>query len=238
VIYVGIDDTDVLDSPGTVQLARHIVQQLTDRCSAHLITRHQLLDDPRVPMTKRNGCVAISFKNIGTLSIDQLAAEIQNMIIEWAPVGADPGLCIINGEVPKFVTDFGFKCKHELVDQEEAIRLADQQKIFLSGLGGTNSGVIGALAAIGLMNSNDDGRVIWVGGSEIDHYNISGVQRIADMPRFAIDEVRRVSDNELIATGSVDVGKRLRPNFRNGKIVLYVTPHEDSAIDWCAERQT
>ncbi len=55
-IYVGIDDTDTLDDPGTNQLARHIVRQLSGQFRGRMILRHQLLEDPRVPCTKKNGC--------------------------------------------------------------------------------------------------------------------------------------------------------------------------------------
>src|SRR4051812_31276378 len=42
-IYVGIDDTDTLDDPGTNQLARHLVGELSNEFEARLILRHQLL---------------------------------------------------------------------------------------------------------------------------------------------------------------------------------------------------
>ena len=58
-ILLGIDDTDTLEDPGTNQLARHLLRELADRFRARLVTRHQLLEDPRVPCTKKNGCAAI-----------------------------------------------------------------------------------------------------------------------------------------------------------------------------------
>lgn len=67
-IYVGIDDTDTLDSPGTNQLARHLVQKLAGRWRSDLITRHQLLEDPRVPCTRKNGCVAMTLRRVGAFA--------------------------------------------------------------------------------------------------------------------------------------------------------------------------
>ena len=55
IITVGLDDTDILDSPGTNQIAKAIVEDLTDRFECVLILRHQLLNDPRVPYTSKNG---------------------------------------------------------------------------------------------------------------------------------------------------------------------------------------
>ena len=54
-IFVGIDDTDTLDTPGTNQLARALACRLSERCDLVRITRHQLLFDPRVPYTSKNG---------------------------------------------------------------------------------------------------------------------------------------------------------------------------------------
>ena len=78
--------------------------------------------------------------------------------------------------------------------------------------------------------------MIYVGDSEVDHYHISGLQRVARMRAFGVDEVRRLDDQQLVASGIIDVGKRLRPNRRAGKVVLFVSPCEAEGIDWHAER--
>jgi hypothetical protein len=236
VINVGIDDTDVLDSPGTNQLARHLVRELANRWRGQLITRHQLLEDPRVPCTRRNGCVAIAFEPCSETTADDLTDEVTSIMRAWCPDGSDPGLCVIDGDVPAEVIDFGRACQKRLMTQDDARNLARKHVILLRGLGGTEDGVIGALAAVGLMNSCDDGRVIFVGDSEVDHYHISGLQRVVRMPAFGVDEVRRLDDQQLIASGIVDVGKRLRPNRRAGKVVLFVSPCDAEGIDWLAER--
>ena len=51
VIYIGIDDTDIVGSPGTNQLARAIVKALGPIGKKAIICRHQLFFDPRVPYT-------------------------------------------------------------------------------------------------------------------------------------------------------------------------------------------
>src|SRR6476660_8707762 len=69
-IYVGIDDTDTLDDPGTNQLARHLVRELAGQFRGRMILRHQLLEDPRVPCTKKNGCASIAFERSNSGSLD------------------------------------------------------------------------------------------------------------------------------------------------------------------------
>lgn len=234
-IYVGLDDTDTLDAPGTNQLARHVVLRLTGRWRGRLITRHQLLDDPRVPCTRRNGCVAIAFDD-SAASLDELEAEIRTIMLAWCPEGSDPGLCVVAGEVPQAVIDFGRLCQRQFVNQAMARELAAKYGIALQGLGGTEDGVIGALAAVGLMNTRDDGRVIFYGDSERDHYDISGVHPVNRLPEFGVSEVRRLDNGELVVDGTVALGKRLRPNYRQGKVVLFVSPGEFAGVDWHAER--
>lgn len=235
-ITVGIDDTDTLDHPGTNQLARHLVDQLRNTWRAKLITRHQLLEDPRVPCTRRNGCVAINFESNSVRSIGELEATIRTVMVEWCPQGSDPGLCICDGEVPAAVVEFGRRCQQELVTQADSRGLAAEFGIRLLGLGGTEDGVIGAFAAVGLNATRNDGRVIYLGSSEIDHFDISGSYPVSRLKAFGVDEVRQLDGENLVTTGTVALGKRLRPNYRDGKVVLFVTPAANAGTDWFAER--
>ncbi|QDU89847.1 hypothetical protein Pla175_32430 [Pirellulimonas nuda] len=239
--YVGLDDTDMPDTPGTNQLARHVVQRLAGRWRGRLITRHQLLEDPRVPCTRKNGCVAVSFDPLDAADAlaggdELLAGAIAELMAPWCPVGSDPGLCVCVGEPPAPVVAFGLECKRELVDQPRARGLAAQHGILLRGLGGTQDGVIGALAAIGLAASRDDGRVIYNGAAERDHFDVSGDHAVATLGVFGVDEVRRLDNQRGVDDGVVALGKRLRPNYRAGKIVLYVLPSQQEGIDWDAQR--
>jgi hypothetical protein len=54
-MLVGIDDTDIVGSPGTNQLARAILKRIGDLAHESIICRHQLFFDPRVPYTSKNG---------------------------------------------------------------------------------------------------------------------------------------------------------------------------------------
>ena len=62
-IYIGIDDTDNLDTRGTGFRARQLADRLCEDKLAQIIgvTRHQLLVDDRVPYTSHNSsaCIAV-----------------------------------------------------------------------------------------------------------------------------------------------------------------------------------
>jgi len=229
-IFVGIDDTDLLDTPGTNKLARHLVGMLAPAWHGEVITRHQLLEDPRVPCTRKNGCVAIQFRPSQEGSVPSLIDAMREMMLAWCPTGSDPGLCVATS-VPDEVVEFGRRVQKELVSQRDARELARQHDIYLEGLGGTQDGVIGALAAIGLAASRDDGRVTYLGHSETDLFDVSGLTSFAEVHRCGIDEVRCLDTQRLVDGGWIDVGKRLRPNLRQGKVILFVHDQMRTAAD-------
>ncbi|MGC4007266.1 MAG: hypothetical protein QM811_30715 [Pirellulales bacterium] len=237
-IVIGLDDTDMPDTPGTVQLARHLAQELADVVRTDLITRHQLCEDARIPCTRRNGCVALLCEPTPAFELRAFVERLHVRIRAWAPPGSDPGCCVAYEPIPAEIVEFGRRCQREMVEQAEARALAAQYGIPLEGLGGTEGGVIGALAASGLLATRDDGRVIYVGRSTIDHYDIGGTQDVARMTEFGIDEVRNLNDRTPITGGTIDVGKRLRPNLRGGRIVLFATSSQVDGVDWFAERLT
>jgi len=106
-IFVGIDDTDSLESRGTNKLARELVRQVSDRFRCRAIVRHQLLFDPRVPFTSHNGSACLWMEaRSGTATdaelvtlFDDLRAGMLADFIE----GSDPGLCLAR-TVPSEIT--------------------------------------------------------------------------------------------------------------------------------------
>ena len=233
-IHVGLDDTDTLDTPGTNQLARDLVQTVALGYRCLRITRHQLLDDPRVPYTSHNGSASILLQPLGMTDLEQLTGRLRERMLQWFVAGSDPGLCVAEA-VPAGVVDFARRCQRELVDQAAARALAAKCGIYLEGLGGTEGGVIGALAAVGLSATGDDGRLVQIGTWPDD---LSGPQNVATLEARGV-EVRCLDTHESITVGVVDVGKHLRANLRGNRAVLFVqpTPPTGSSVSsWTAVR--
>ncbi len=242
-IYVGIDDTDTRDSPGTNQLAKAIVAELAERFECVLIIRHQLFDDPRVPYTSQNGSASIWLEpNTGepqNLSVETLCetvfAGFRLGLKKRFVAGSDPGLCV-TARVPRSVTEFGLRCQRQLMAQAEARGLAEAEGIRLEGLGGTEDGVIGALAAVGLAVTKNDGRIVQLGAWPDD---LTGKTPLETLTRRSV-LVREVDTERPIVSGTVDVGKHLRPNYRNGQVVLFArrinAGSEVDRPDWEAVR--
>ena len=225
-IYIGIDDTDVVGSPGTNQLARAIVKRLGGLADGNVICRHQLFFDPRVPYTSGNGSASIQLPRGGEVPKTDLLATIRGVMREWYVEGSDPGLACAEHASAEMLS-FAERAKREVVTQADARAIADRSECHLEGLGGTNQGIIGALSAIALIAGGNDGRVVHVGGWPWPDEFV-GAQPAEAIRRRGVTDIRMVS-GEPFTGDVVDVGKHLRPNWRGGRMVLFVDSPEDPA---------
>ena len=214
-LFVGIDDTDTLESRGTGHLARHIAAELRSSYPLLGVTRHQLLVDPRVPYTAKNSSAAIVMRRNGHFAMADLTVRVESVMQAHFNRGSDPGLCVASS-VPGALRTFGHRVQREVVSQEEARALAAAHGVHLVGLGGTQDGVIGALAAVGLAADGNDGRYVMVGRSR----DLSGLQPVAAVVAAGIAEVRTL-DGRRITQGLILTDK-LRPARRNHRPIAFV----------------
>jgi hypothetical protein len=224
-LHIGIDDTDIVGSAGTNQLARRLARALPDGFALVVALRHQLLVDPRIPYTSQNGSASLLVSAPPGRAPDALLPILRREMRDWYIEGSDPGLCLA-AAVPDAVGDFGERCQREPVRQEEARALAREHGIHLEGFGGTEGGVIGALAAVGLLARGEDGRVVHMPGWEWPD-DFRGPQPIAAVHARGVREVRALDSGALVTDGVVDVGKHLRPSWRGARAVLFVEPDAD-----------
>lgn len=230
-IYIGIDDTDIVGSPGTNQLARAIVRRLGPVAESSIVCRHQLFFDPRVPYTSGNGSASIQLPRGDEVPREKLLATIRGVMREWFIEGSDPGLALAT-ETNAEMNAFAHRAKSEVVNQAEARTVAARGQCHLEGLGGTNQGIIGALSAVALIAGGDDGRVVhadtWPWPDAF-----AGVQSVRGILERGIAEICTESGQPFDGD-VVDVGKHLRPNWRGGRMVLFVEPSPDDAAVWRA----
>lgn len=219
-IYIGIDDTDVLGSRGTGHLAQLIADDLSSNFNVVGVTRHQLLFDQRVPYTAKNSCAAIHLTQV-TINLPVLFNRIKAIMLAHFEEGSDPGL-VVAGFVPQHIIQFGKKAKAEIVDQKEAYKLASQCPVLIGGLGGTNDGVIGAMAAIGLAADGNDGRYIRVGAVR----GLEGFVTPQQVVDAGVTAVKQLNGQDVTA-GRI-LAERLRPSRRLGQPVLFVEPAANS----------
>ena len=164
-VYIGFDDTDNINANrGTGKLARWFEKELPEGCIMWGVVRQQLLLHDDIPYTSHNSsaCVVVDMPDGDML--DALTHLAVAHVERHSLVGSDPGVCVAsNGDRDLSVlVDFGRLCTREVVSQKDALHAASG--VHLSGHGGTNDGIIGAAAAVGLTASGCSGRFIEFGG--------------------------------------------------------------------------
>lgn len=218
-LWIGLDDTDTLDTRGTGHLARLLAAELSDAYTIHGVTRHQLLLDPRIPYTKKNSSAALHLAAQDTrpAALDALFERVGGWLRAACPPGSDPGLCVAL-DPPESLTVFGARAKREVLAQAQARTLAADAGVRLAGLGGSEDGVIGALAAVGLAAGGTDGRYVLVGASR----ELAGLQPVGAVLAAGIARVETEA-GEALSQGMVWCDK-LRPALRGGLPVVVVAP--------------
>jgi len=214
-VFIGLDDTDTLESRGTGHLARQIATRLSSQYAILGVVRHQLLVDPRVPYTAKNSSAAIVISTNGDADLETLGEQAQDLVHRHFNPGSDPGVCI-SRTVPAAVTAFGHRAQREVVTQEEARALAAAHDILLAGLGGTEAGVIGALAAVGLAAGGDDGRYVMVGKAR----ELRGLRPVSAVLSAGVADVQTV--HGLSVQQGLILTDKLRPARRRGRPVAIV----------------
>jgi len=163
-VYIGFDDTDVKDADrGTGKLARWFERELPEGCHVWGVVRQQLLVDEAIPYTSHNSSACVVVECSESVSLDALTERAISHIKRNFMDGSDPGLCVCPEGHPAIANlmDFGRACTERVVSQEDALIAASG--VHLSGHGGTNDGIIGAAAAVGLTSQGWSGRFIEFG---------------------------------------------------------------------------
>ena len=231
-LLIGVDDTDSLTSKGTGFLAQRLVAALEEEGLGRAVgaTRHQLLVDPAIPYTSHNSSACIAWRGAeDELDITAFAARF--LETQSAP-GSDPGLAVASvalwsdPERRGRLVDFGRRAKAEVLNQALAYGVAAGCDVHLSGHGGTHGGVIGALAAVGLHLSGDDGLFLWMPGIR----TLSGWATYHDLLHLVpIDVALDPKGAEPGPDDVIELGTWVRPVLVGGRAVLLLEPRRLSS---------
>jgi hypothetical protein len=234
-IYIGFDDTDTIDSDrGTGKLARWFENELPQGYHLWGVVRQQLLLDDSIAYTTHNSSACAIVENSDALSLDELIFKAVGHIERHFIPGSDPGLCIVPEGHPALsaLISFGRLCTKLIVTQKDALRAASGAR--LSGHGGTNDGVIGAAAAVGLTVYGWSGRFIEFGGLR----DFPEKVYVSDLERLGVTVVSIDRDARVPALEDmVNTKGWLRPRLWGGKPVLPVMPREKNLWETVEERK-
>jgi len=227
-IFVAMDDTDNVNTRGTGRLSRNVAKELSKKYPIRGVVRHQLLLHPDIPYTSHNSCAVIHIDidvNEHNGDHEKLLKEIfklakKEMLDDFIE-GSDPGLAVASDtQVNSALIAFGKDAQKKIVTQDQARALAKNLKILLEGLGGTEDGVIGTMAGIGLSYTYNDGRYISVGNTR----EIYGDQSVETLLNAGIDTIisieGKIPDKDVII--KTKENKSVKPSPLNKKVVLLV----------------
>jgi hypothetical protein len=234
-IFVGIDDTDTAESDrGTGKVARWLENVLPSTFHLWGVVRHQLLMDAAIPFTTHNSsaCAVVELDDIQLLDT-LISTAVDHVLRNFIP-GSDPGLCVIpegHSSLSELIS-FGLLCTKRVVTQAEALRAASGDH--LSGHGGTNDGIIGAAAAVGLTAYGWGGRFIEFGRLR----DFPEKVRVTDVQKTGIAVVSIDRDAQVpLSEDVIDTKGWLRPRLWGGRPVLPVIPRDKTQWETLEERK-
>jgi hypothetical protein len=240
-VLLAIDDTDNLTSRGTGQMVRALAQTL-DELSLGTplgVTRHQLLVDDRIPYTSHNSSACIALDCGSMPDVAALVAVAAEFIERMRAVGSDPGLAVSelarrSDTEREALQTFGRRTKTTVVATSDARALADATGVHLSAHGGDGGGIIGAIAAVGLHDSGDDGRFLWMPRMR----DLRGEHTYAQLrDTVAIDAALDPSGREPAPDELIALGDWVRPVLRGGRVVLLLDARDDDAGAWAVSER-
>ena len=166
-VYFGFDDTDTNDSLyGTGKLVRWFQGAMPEGCECLGVFRQQLFVCDEIPYTSHNSAACLIAEMAAPDLLNEAIEKAANHLRRYAMEGSDPGLCVVTefDSAIESLIDFGHCCTREVSTQSQAIEAA--KKAHLSGHGGTNDGIIGTAAAVGLTACG------WSGRFPVDSLNL------------------------------------------------------------------
>jgi hypothetical protein len=233
--YIGFDDTDYLDSDrGTGKLARWFHEELPEGCSIWGVVRQQLLVHEDIPYTSHNSsaCVIVEMPELGLL--DDLVTRAARHLERHALDGSDPGLCVTHeGDpaLPRLIA-FSQRCTSQVVIQRDALEAT--REMHLSGHGGTNGGIIGAAAAVGLTAHGWSGRFIEFGKLR----DLPEMVPVSELERLSILAVSLDRDGQVPAPQDLVHTKGwLRPRLWGNRPILPVVQRENGVWESLGEKR-
>lgn len=219
-IFFSVDDTDVEGSRGTGRLARAVGDAIGAEYPVVAVTRHQLYVHPDIPYTSHNSCAVVHVDANGPGAVSAVFRIGRDVVTGDFIEGSDPGIAVADGGgITPAIVAFGQDAKRTILTQEKARTLARYSGIRLEGLGGTEDGVIGAMAGLGLASTGYDGRYLSLGRVR----EMLGPNDAGEFLRAGIDDVitldgRRIGEGRII----VEDGKSAKPCPVHGRAVLFV----------------
>lgn len=221
---IGIDDTDNTDSHGTGFHARQLAEALEDAGLGQVqgVTRHLNYVHPAIRYTSKNSSACLL---VDTEQYDEMKAFCRQFLLDISTNGGNTGLCIADeSDIPRLVLKWGKRTKVELLAGTEALEIAGKfNGIYLEGLSGNHTGIIGAMAAVGLRKGGFDGRFIWLRQQKELRDLVPGYYRPSELKEiYGIQQILIRLEKQFLGDGEILVHDWFRPVLKHHKATLII----------------
>lgn len=229
---VGIDDTDIEGTGSTGALVRALAERFIEEgLGDHSgVTRHELLDSPKIRRTTSNAAYAVELRS--DRSLNDIEDWVVRFVRQHAERRADPGIAILSrhSDMPH-VLAFGRRSQTEVMKLDDASTFSAESNVRLRALGGKRAGSVGALAACGLRAGGGDGRFVYLTGLPA----ITG-QLTAGQMREACPGLIKILNEEtgepMDRDDMIELGERVRPRMVEGAPLLLARRSPDNWKLW------
>lgn len=220
-IYVGIDDTNNEESVGTAKFTRHVASKIAEKFRVYGVTRHQLAQNNEIDYSVHNFCAVIHVE-ADKSHLNTIFSIAKTEIMNNFNIGSDPGLAAAHEDtISSKVVSFGRDAKYRVVKKETVFSLVNDSEIIIEGFSETGTGVIGALAGVGLASTKNDGRFVQLG----DLRRIKQPEPVQKFLKSGIDKIITL-DGVVVEDGTIfnTDNKPVKPSPVNGEVILFVEP--------------
>jgi hypothetical protein len=188
------------------------------------MTKHPHLRHPDIPYTHGNNSCCMIFEPSPDQGPEELIAILRQEMLDDFIEGSDPGLCVATS-IPDEVKTWGERSRSEVLTMDEARAIAARHGLHLEGLGGTDQGIIGALAGAGSAAAGQPGQYLMIGSRELD---FGGVLQPDELAALGITRFLDAATHQPVPAAALRVPKKLRPTMRDGGPVVFVERLDDA----------
>ncbi len=222
-LFIGIDDTDSSTSKGTGEITKSLAKQIESNNLGKVvnITRHQLFLSKKIKYTNINNSACLE---VTSCDFEKLISFCKKFITDNCQKCSNTAIVFADSNnIQNDIVEFSLKSKKEIVSIKEAVMLIKSNNLNVKFLNNNKKkGIIGALAAIGLRSTNNDGRVIWANGFEVPQ--MRGTYIAGEVYYQTHVDAIRTLDGYKIPTNSTIIyeNKLSKPILENNIITLIV----------------
>ncbi len=233
-VYFALDDSRRTDGGGAGETLSEIIHAIEDQGWGHckLPSRHRLYPHPETGCKKHNTARSFS-ADIEAQYLDGFMEYAVRLILSYETPGSNAGIAVaIPEQMEDFteLTDYAYRAKEGLVTREEVLILAGRPGLYVQALSGNGIGIIGALAAVGLRITGNDGQFrgkLILGTGEGYIATAADIIRNTYVEKIKNMEMEDVGDNE-----SVRMGEKVKVVLLDNKYTLMVFPTDKDFPKW------